>query len=169
MAVAGEAIAAVPSGGLQISLRSCWICPWEVLPIGGRGVRRRIVSASVHFTADEVGSGAVALTLRGEAADHAAPFAATAFNGSGRSVTSSSLAWSPPAWTAIGAAGAAQRTPDLSALVQEIVDRPGWAPGNPLVLVVTGTGKRTAESFEGAPAAAPVLRVEYRVEALGPP
>jgi hypothetical protein len=79
------------------------------------------------------------------------------------------VAWSPPDWTSVGAAGAAERTPDLSALLQEIVDRPGWAPGNALVLVVTGTGTRTAESFDGAPAAAPVLRVEYRLEAPGPP
>jgi chitodextrinase len=128
-----------------------------------------IVSASVQFTADEVRTGPVALTLRAEAADDAAPFAATAFDLSARSVTSGSVAWSPPDWPAIGAAGPAEGTPDLSALVQEIVDRPGWAPGQSLVLLVSGTGTRTAESFNGLPAAAPALRIEYRVEAPGPP
>jgi chitodextrinase len=128
-----------------------------------------IVSASVQFTADEVRTGPVALTIRGEAADDAAPFAGTAFQVSGRPATSSSVAWSPPDWTAVGAAGAAQTTPDLSALVQEIVDRPGWNAGNALVLVVSGSGTRTAESFNGLPAAAPALRVEYRVEGPAPP
>jgi hypothetical protein len=79
------------------------------------------------------------------------------------------VAWSPPDWTAVGAAGAAERTPDLAALLQEIVDRPGWAPGNALALLVTGTGTRTAESFDGLASAAPLLRVEYRIEAPGPP
>jgi chitodextrinase len=127
-----------------------------------------IVSASVQFTADEANAGAVALLIRGEAADDAAPFSTAAFGVSGRASTASAVEWSPPDWAAIGAAGAAQRTPDLSALLQEIVDRPGWAPGNALVLVVTGTGKRAAESFNGAPAAAPVLRVEYRVGVAAP-
>jgi chitodextrinase len=128
-----------------------------------------IVSADVLFRADEVRSGAVALVIRGQAADDAAPFAATAFDLSGRAVTSGSVAWSPPDWTAIGAAGDAQRTPDLSGLVQEIVDRPGWSSGSALVLLVSGTGTRTAESFEGLAAGAALLRIEYRVEAPGPP
>ena len=75
------------------------------------------------------------------------------------------MSWSPPDWTAVGAAGPGQEMPDLSALVQEVVDRPGWAPGGSLVLLVSGTGTRTAESFNALPAAAPALRIEYRVEA----
>ncbi len=122
----------------------------------------QILSASVQFSADELGAGPIALTLRGEASDDAAPFAVAAGDVSGRPVTSASAAWSPPDWTTLGAAGAAQRTPDLSALVQEIVDRAGWSPGHALVLVVTGTGKRTAESYNGLPAAAARLDLVYR-------
>jgi len=128
-----------------------------------------IVSASVQFTADEVRTGPIALTLHGEAADHSAPFDGTAFGVSGRPPTTASVAWSPPDWTTVGAAGEAERTPDLSAVVQEIVDRPGWTSGNALVLVVSGTGHRTAESFEGLPGGAAALRVEVRIEAPGPP
>jgi hypothetical protein len=61
----------------------------------------------------------------------------------------------------VGAAGTAQRTADLSAVVQEIVARPGWTSGNALTLIVTGTGKRVAEARDGLPAAAPLLHVEY--------
>jgi chitodextrinase len=121
-----------------------------------------IVSATVQFTTDEASSGPIALSIRGEAADDAAPFATTAGDVSGRPATSAATSWSPPDWTSIGSAGAAERTPDLSAVVQEIVDRPGWAPGNALVLVLTGSGTRTAESWEGAAAGAPELRVEFR-------
>ena len=38
--------------------------------------------------------------------------------------------------------------------------RPGFVSGNALVLIVTGTGKRTAESFSGDAAGAALLHVE---------
>ncbi|MCI0633910.1 MAG: IPT/TIG domain-containing protein, partial [Actinobacteria bacterium] len=95
-----------------------------------------IVAASVQFTVDETGNGPVSLTLRGEAADDAAPFSATRGDVTGRPKTVASVDWNPPAWSPTGDAGAAQRTPDLAALIQEIVDRPGWAPGNAVVLTL---------------------------------
>ena len=49
-------------------------------------------------------------------------------------------------------------------MVQEVVDRPGWVTGNALVLVVTGSGKRVAESYDGEPAGAPLLRVTYSID-----
>jgi hypothetical protein len=44
-------------------------------------------------------------------------------------------------------------------VVQEIVSRPGWGSGNALVLVITGSGKRVAEPFEGG--FPPVLHIDY--------
>jgi len=41
------------------------------------------------------------------------------------------------------------------------VDRPGWASGNSLVLIITGSGENCAESFDGEPEAAPLLHVEF--------
>ncbi|TFG91429.1 MAG: hypothetical protein E4H11_10850, partial [Myxococcales bacterium] len=105
-----------------------------------------ILSASVQFTVDEVSSGPAALTLRGEAADDAAPFSATRGDVSGRPTTAASVNWNPPAWSSNKDAGVAQRTPDLAELIQEIVDRPGWVSGNALVLTLAGSGTRTAES-----------------------
>ena len=43
----------------------------------------------------------------------------------------------PAAWLASGLAGADQRTPNLAAVLQEIVDRPGWTAGNSLVIIIT--------------------------------
>ena len=37
-------------------------------------------------------------------------------------------------------------TPDL---IQEIVDRPGWSSGNAMVIIVTGSGRRVAEAYDG--------------------
>ena len=46
-------------------------------------------------------------------------------------------------------------------MLQQVVDRSGWASGNALVLLVTGTGERTAESFDGGTAKAPVLHIVW--------
>jgi hypothetical protein len=58
-------------------------------------------------------------------------------------------------------AGAKQQTPDLSAILDEIVSRPDWQPGNSLVIIITGNGERVAESYDGDQAGAPLLHVEF--------
>jgi hypothetical protein len=120
-----------------------------------------ITQAHVQFTADEVSSVATSLTLRGQAADDAPAFTTSSGDIAARPTTAAAVAWSPPEWTAVGAAGPDQQTPNLAPLIQEIVSRSGWTAGNSLVLVVTGSGTRVAEAFEGAANAAPLLHVEY--------
>jgi hypothetical protein len=71
------------------------------------------------------------------------------------------VSWVPPDWLTAGEAGLDQRTPNLSSVIQEIVSRPGWVSGNSLVIIITGTGKRVAEAYEGSSAGAPLLHVEY--------
>jgi hypothetical protein len=120
-----------------------------------------IHTAYVQFQADETDSVPTSLAIHGEASDDAAPFSASARDISSRPTTSASISWTPPAWAEVGQAGPAQRTPDLSAVIQEIVDRPGWSYDHALALIFRGTGARTAESWEGNAAAAPLLHVEY--------
>jgi hypothetical protein len=110
---------------------------------------------------DEVGSTAASLTIQTEATANPAPFVATANNLGARPRSAAAVAWSPPAWTLVREAGAAQRTPSLASVVQEAVNRPGWAPGNAMVFLVSGSGERTAESFEGRASGAALLHVEY--------
>jgi hypothetical protein len=122
----------------------------------------RITSAAVQFTADETHSEPTALTIRAQAADDAATFTTASQNVSARPRTSAATSWSPAAWTS-GQAGANQRTPDLSAVVQEVVDRPGWASGHALALIITGSGRRAAVAYNGTPSKAPLLHVEFDV------
>ena len=127
-----------------------------------------VLSSSVQFTVDETTTVATNLTVRGEDADNASSYAKVALSISSRPTTTASVAWSPPSWSTVGASTSAQMTPDLAAVVQEIVDRPGWVSGNPVAFVITGTGERVAESYNGSVAAAPVLTITYRV-GNGPP
>jgi hypothetical protein len=122
-----------------------------------RGVN--ITHAYVQFQVDHTSSVATNLTVRAQSADHAAPFTTVKFNLSSRPRTAASVAWSPPPWTKRLVAEEDQRTPDLSAVLQEVVDRPGWASGNALALVISGSGSRVAESFDGGFAS--ILHVEY--------
>ncbi|MGH8968958.1 MAG: PKD domain-containing protein, partial [Actinomycetes bacterium] len=124
-----------------------------------------ITNAYVQFQVDEIGSGAGSLTVQGQDADNATTFTTATNNVSSRPRTGASVGWVPAPWPTVGAAGPDQRTPNLSQVVQEIVDRGGWASGHALALIVTGTGKRTAEAFNGT--LGPVLHVVYQTG--GPP
>ncbi|HEY3003520.1 MAG TPA: right-handed parallel beta-helix repeat-containing protein [Kribbellaceae bacterium] len=135
--------------------------PGLAIPVGAS-----ITGAYVQFEADEKQSEATALTIQGQAADNAAAFT-SATKPSTRARTSAATTWSPAAWTVIGEAGANQRTPDLSAVVQEILSRPGWASGNAIALIITGTGHRTTRAFDGKAAGAALLHVDYSTG--GPP
>ena len=132
-----------------------------------------ITNAYIQFTTDDSpanSAGNATFTLQGHDVDSAAAFAATANNITSRATTTASVIWSGiPAWSTAGQAGADQRTPDLSSIVQEIVDRPGWTSGNAMAFIVTGasTNHREAESYNGTAAAAPLLVVEYSLAGSG--
>ena len=121
-----------------------------------------IVDAYIQFTAQNINSGTTALTIEGQAADNTLTFVNN-INGniSNRPRTTADIAWSPAPWTSAGDAGLDQRTPNLTPIVQEIVNRAGWVSSNSLALIITGTGLRDAESFEANAAAAAVLHLEF--------
>jgi hypothetical protein len=125
----------------------------------------RVTRAWVQFKVDEVTSGTMALTVSGQAADNAAAFTTASRNVSSRSRTTASVAWAPQSWTSVGQVGTTQRTPDLAGVIQAIVSRSGWRSGNSLALIVTGAGRRTAESFDGDAGGAPLLHVELAAPA----
>jgi hypothetical protein len=112
-----------------------------------------IVDAWLQFQADEANLDATTLTIRAQAVDDAPAFAATANNVAGRATTSASASWTPPPWPSVGAAGLDQRATGLAPLIQQVVNRAGWQSGRALVLLVTGSGQRTAEAFEGSSSA----------------
>lgn len=118
-----------------------------------------ILSAYIEFTTDETDRGGTQLAFVGEASDDALPFTTEPGNVTSRSLTAARVEWSPvPEWPSVGSF---HRTPDLAAVVQEIVSRPGWRYGNALALLVTGSGQRTAVAYDGVAGLAPLLHVDY--------
>ena len=91
-------------------------------------------------------SAPVTLRIRAEASDHASPIVEESSNLSLRPKTVAEIMWSPDPWTT---ASALKRTPDISAILQELVNRPGWREGSSVLLTVEkvyGDGSRIAES-----------------------
>lgn len=120
-----------------------------------------VVSAYIQFSTDEIGSAATTVEIRAQAVANAPVFAATVRNISVRPRTTTAVAWTPVPWPTVDSVGAAQRTPNLGPLVQELIGLPGWQAGNMMVFVVTGTGRRTAEAYDGDRTRAPLLHIEY--------
>ena len=118
-----------------------------------------IITAYVEFEADDTASGDTSLTFHGEADPNPAVFTGSAYNITDRSATAAGVDWNNvPPWNTVSEK---HKTPDLAPIVQEIIGQPGWNSGNALVLLVSGSGVRTAEAFDGESQNAPLLHVEY--------
>lgn len=117
-----------------------------------------ITNAKITFRADGSESDATSLIIVGEDTDNAGIFTTANSNISGRTPTSASVSWNNIAsWTD----GVLYDTPDLTSIVQEIVSRGGWASGNAMVFVISGSGQRRADTYNETTTNAPLLHVEY--------
>ncbi|MCH8215471.1 MAG: hypothetical protein IH892_01735, partial [Planctomycetes bacterium] len=62
--------------------------------------------------------------------------------------------------------GPGERTPDISSIIQEIVNQPGWS-GEGIVLMFRdnpanpSAGTREAESYDGTASEAPLLHISF--------
>jgi uncharacterized repeat protein (TIGR01451 family) len=129
------------------------------VPQGASITNASLIFRAVAADSPNTNDGATNLTIRGQAADNPTTFTGAAWNITNRITTTASVAWSPAAWTA----GVDYSTPDLSAVVQEIVNRPGWASGNSMVFIIAGSGSRSADSHDGSPSTAPLLHIEWEL------
>ena len=110
---------------------------------------QRITRAYVQFTADEPGDKPTSVRFQVEDTGNAKTFTADDRNISNRPKHEPSVEWKPEPWGKDDGAGPRQKTPDLAPLLQHIVSHDDWKRGNALVLLVTGSGVRTAHAFDG--------------------
>ncbi len=122
-----------------------------------------ITNAYVQFTCDEVVNNSGTMYIFGQAIDDSPAFSSSTGDVSSRTKTSASVTWNPPSWNSEGASGVDQQTSDISAVIQEIVDRPGFSSLSAVSIIITGTGTRIAEAYEGSAASAAILNIEYSV------
>jgi len=120
-----------------------------------------IKNAYIQFKVDETSSGTTSLSIYGHDIDNSTTFTSTASDITNRTLTTAAVSWAPSAWSTVGLTGEAQRTPDLTGIIQEIIDRDGWTSGNSLSIIIIGTGERIAEAYDGDTTGAPLLHIEY--------
>lgn len=118
-----------------------------------------ILEASLEFTVDEIHSGTTNLTIKGEKSADAASFSSTANDITDRPQTTASVSWSPGSWDTVDEK---KQTVDIKSIIQEIVNQGTWSPGNALALVISGTGKRVAASYNGGASKAAVLTIKLQ-------
>jgi len=103
--------------------------------------------AYVQFETDEVGTGPITLTIEGHLVADAPTFTTANSNISSRTRTTNSVTWSPGNWNTVGEIGGAQRTVDISSIINEILAQGSWSQGNDIVIIFSGPAGnfRTAE------------------------
>ncbi|MFK7818014.1 MAG: PQQ-binding-like beta-propeller repeat protein, partial [Planctomycetaceae bacterium] len=109
----------------------------------------KINSASIQFAVDEPTDTVTSLRIHVEETTNATAFTTKARNLSARKLSTEFAEWSPPPWTTSGEAKAPQRTTNVGPLLQTLVNRPDWQPGNAVAFIITGKGKRVARSANG--------------------
>lgn len=104
----------------------------------------KILAAYVlYYAENNLAANDVDIRIYGEDADNAAAFTTYA-NFMGRTLTT---AYSEVDTWQAHAAGTAYTTVDVTGVVQEILDRPGWVSGNALALIFQNQGSTTAAAY----------------------
>ena len=120
-----------------------------------------IIDASIQFTTDEINSGNCNLSIQVEDIEHAPIIENNSGDISGRNYHSNTINWSPPDWGVLNERGPNQLSPDIGALIQWIVDKPSYQNGNAILVKITGTGERTAISYNKNPSLSAELCITY--------
>ncbi len=127
------------------------------IPPGARIDEARL---RLYATVAHGGGLPVEIVVMGEAADAAANFASSNPLVPLRPRTQAAVDWVVTTWP-----GGWFESPNLSGPLQEIIDRPGWAAGNPLVLLLlsqqSNTGYLDASAWDGSTALAAQLHVTF--------
>ncbi len=121
-----------------------------------------IDTAFIQFTVDEVTNiNPCSLVIEGQKNANPATFTNNTNDLGSRPKTQASTVWQPNDWLAKDVAGFDQTTPDLTDVLQEIVDQGAYSASSPIAIFVSGTGTRVAISHNKNPAQSPTLAVIY--------
>lgn len=137
-------------------------------PIVGIPPTAEIDSAFIQFSSQKgQQEGLTKWVFQAEKSTTAAPFSNAFRNLSNRDLTDAFVKWEPPTWQEIGDKGAAQKTPDFTAILQELQDISNWTDQSPISILVnfeTAPSKRSAFSVDQSAEDAPQLTVFYQAQ-----
>jgi len=131
-----------------------------------------ITGAYVEFTVDELWGVPTSVSFFGEVSDNPTTFTTAAYNISSRPRTTARVDWNNiPAWdsTTGTAIGDKKQSPDISPIIQELVNRPGWVSGNSMVLIIDGPNAGGRRTTDVSGVTGPRLVVTYALEVPATP
>jgi hypothetical protein len=99
------------------------------------------------------------LVIQAELSSDAAPLEFDSADLSRRPQTVASVKWRPKVSTA---AAERERSPNIAPILEEVFSQTGWRPGNAVVLLIRGCGKRAGHLSSKDERGAPRLYVEFR-------
>ncbi len=116
-----------------------------------------IIDASIEFESSASSSFGTHLTFHGITSDF------STFDGSQNSITSRSATGNTVTWNSVPSwiANTAYTSPDLSSIIQEIVDLVNWDADSSILFKIDGTGFRQSYSYDFSPDRAAQLEVIY--------
>ncbi len=123
-----------------------------------------ITSARVRFTSSTLNTSDATLSFKAEAVGDSTTFASVASDISNRSTTSAEVIWNSD--NNFPLSSESVLSPDISAVLQEVINRGDWCGGNSLNLIIEGTSvstssARQASSLESGNGITPQLIVTY--------
>jgi len=127
-----------------------------------------ISSAYLNVNSSLAYSGALSLLIEGEDVDDASTFS-TVGDYNGRTRTSANVTWTI---TSDWVVDTWYESPNISSIIQEIVDRESWTSGNDIVIFVEDDGssveKRQIYHYEYGASVAPKLTITYESDETPP-
>ena len=119
-----------------------------------------ILSASIDFDSWHTSTkGSPKVSINGENVDNSTTFTSNTNDISSRPLTSATVDWTMPQFSS---GDTWYSTSDLSPIVQEIVNRSGWASGNAMSFIIgTSSQNRAAEAHDDVANKAPRLSITY--------
>jgi len=106
-------------------------------------------------TAADTGSGEAIVRIRSERVPNSESFSSNPAI-IGRFASFADVTWSVPEFTE----GTSYETPDITSLINEVIDLPDWTGCGNMLFVFEGSGERDFVAFEGDPADAVVLNID---------
>ena len=120
----------------------------------------KIRSAHLQLTSKAVTEAGGSMKLFVEDNANSQRFSARDRDISSRSRLAESVTWEVPAWKTEGSADKEQLSPDLTSLLQSIVNRDDWQPGQSISILLQGSGSHAISAFRAADSNAPKLIVD---------
>ncbi|MCP4256276.1 MAG: discoidin domain-containing protein [Planctomycetes bacterium] len=122
-----------------------------------------VSKAYLEFTVDELeGPQATNMIIDGELSPNARAFADATNNVSNRARTTEKVGWQPEDWPVIGET---HQSPDISFIIEEIVNQDGWVSGSSIVIIIYDDPDNPSISFRTAEAGpgddAVLLHIEW--------